>query len=156
MLFPTLLRWRLCGVLAACVIQFAPTAAAAADEARLPANVSRALREAAIPTGAVSAYVQDIGTRRPRLEFNDEQPMNPASLMKLVTTYAALDLLGPAFTWNTSAYANGSMQGDVLQGDLVLKGGGDPKLTIENLWLFVKNLRAHGLREGRGDLVLDH
>jgi D-alanyl-D-alanine carboxypeptidase/D-alanyl-D-alanine-endopeptidase (penicillin-binding protein 4) len=141
------------GLIAACAFG-APCAFG--EELRLPANVTRALREAAIPAGAVSAYVQEIGTKWPRLEVNDKQPMNPASLMKLVTTYAALDLLGPAFTWSTSAYANGSMQGDVLQGDLVLKGGGDPKLTIENLWLFVKNLRAHGLREVRGDLVIDH
>jgi len=84
--------------------------------------------------------------------------MNPASLMKLVTTYAALDLLGPAFTWKTAAYANGMLagaNGDVLDGDLVLKGGGDPKFTIENLWLFVRALRGRGLREIRGDLVLD-
>jgi D-alanyl-D-alanine carboxypeptidase/D-alanyl-D-alanine-endopeptidase (penicillin-binding protein 4) len=126
------------------------------QEQHLPASVARALREAAIPPASVSLFVQEVGGRRPRLEFNDEQPMNPASVMKLVTTYAALELLGPAFTWNTSAYANGSMQGDVLEGDLALKGGGDPKLTLENLWLFVKNLRAHGLREVRGDLVLDH
>src|SRR6202167_6336144 len=102
------------------------------EEQRLPATVARALREAAMPPASVSLFVQEVGGRRPRLEFNDEQPMNPASVMKLVTTYAALELLGPAFTWNTSAYANGSMQGDVLEGDLVLKGGGDPKLTLEN------------------------
>jgi D-alanyl-D-alanine carboxypeptidase/D-alanyl-D-alanine-endopeptidase (penicillin-binding protein 4) len=128
---------------------------ASAQEQRLPPAVARALREAAIPTTGVSLMVQEVGAKRARLEFNDQQPMNPASLMKLVTTYAALELLGPAFTWNTSAYLSGNMQGDVLDGDLVLKGGGDPKLTLENLWLFVRNLRAHGLREVRGDLVLD-
>jgi D-alanyl-D-alanine carboxypeptidase/D-alanyl-D-alanine-endopeptidase (penicillin-binding protein 4) len=128
---------------------------ASGQEQRLPPQVARALRDAAIPTTGVSLMVQEVGAKRARLEFNDQQPMNPASLMKLVTTYAALELLGPAFTWNTSAYLNGSMQGDVLNGDLVLKGGGDPKLTLENLWLFVRNLRAHGLREVRGDLVLD-
>jgi D-alanyl-D-alanine carboxypeptidase/D-alanyl-D-alanine-endopeptidase (penicillin-binding protein 4) len=132
------------------------TGAALGQEQRLPASVIRALHEAAIPTANVSLFVQEVGAKRPRLEFNDELPMNPASVMKLVTTYAALELLGPAFTWTTSAYANGNMRGDVLEGDLVLKGGGDPKLTLENLWLFVKNLREHGLREVRGDLVLDH
>jgi serine-type D-Ala-D-Ala carboxypeptidase/endopeptidase (penicillin-binding protein 4) len=127
--------------------------AAAAD--RLPPTVTRALRDAGIPLSGVAVFVQEAGAQRPRLEHNGAQPMNPASLMKLLTTFAALDLLGPAFTWNTSAWLNGTMQGDVLQGDLVLKGGGDPKLTIEDLWLFVRSLRARGLREIRGDLLLD-
>jgi D-alanyl-D-alanine carboxypeptidase/D-alanyl-D-alanine-endopeptidase (penicillin-binding protein 4) len=128
---------------------------ACAQEQRLPPSVTRALREAAIPASSVAVFVQEVGAKRPRLEVNPEQPMNPASLMKLVTTFAGLDLLGPAFTWNTSAYINGNVQGDVLAGDLILKGGGDPKLTLENLWLFVRSLRAHGLREVRGDLLLD-
>jgi D-alanyl-D-alanine carboxypeptidase/D-alanyl-D-alanine-endopeptidase (penicillin-binding protein 4) len=81
--------------------------------------------------------------------------MNPASTMKLLTTFAALELLGPSFTWKTEAYAAGTLQADVLQGDLVLRGSGDPKLTVENLWLMVKNLRARGVREIAGELVLD-
>jgi serine-type D-Ala-D-Ala carboxypeptidase/endopeptidase (penicillin-binding protein 4) len=138
-------------------LAFATTVAlpASAQEQRLPATVAKALREAAIPATSVALFVQEEGSKRARLEFNDEAPMNPASVMKLVTTYAALELLGPAFTWNTSAYANGNMHGDVLEGDLALKGGGDPKLTLENMWLFVKDLRARGLRVISGDLVLD-
>jgi D-alanyl-D-alanine carboxypeptidase/D-alanyl-D-alanine-endopeptidase (penicillin-binding protein 4) len=129
-----------------------------ADEHRIPAPVAQALAQAAIPPSSVAIFVQEVGSPRPRLEVNAAQPVNPASLMKLVTTYAALDLLGPAFTWKTAAYTNGMVQGangEVLDGDLVLKGGGDPKFTIENLWLFVRALRSRGLREIRGDLVLD-
>ena len=129
-----------------------------AQEHRIPAAVAQALNLAAIPPSSVAIFVQEVGSPRPRLEVNAAQPVNPASLMKLVTTYAALDLLGPAFTWNTAAYANGTVQGangELLDGDLVLKGGGDPKFTIENLWLFVRALRSRGLREIRGDLVLD-
>jgi serine-type D-Ala-D-Ala carboxypeptidase/endopeptidase (penicillin-binding protein 4) len=122
---------------------------------RLPPNVVHALHEAGIPPSSVAIFVQEVGAQRPRVEHNGAQPMSPASTIKLVTTFAALDLLGPAYTWSTAAYANGPMQGDVLQGDLVLKGGGDPKLTLENLWLFVRALRGRGLREIRGDLLLD-
>jgi D-alanyl-D-alanine carboxypeptidase/D-alanyl-D-alanine-endopeptidase (penicillin-binding protein 4) len=81
--------------------------------------------------------------------------MNPASTIKLVTTYAALELLGPAFQWVTEAYAAGALSDGVLAGDLVLKGRGDPKLTLENFWLLLRSLRGRGLREIRGDLVLD-
>jgi D-alanyl-D-alanine carboxypeptidase/D-alanyl-D-alanine-endopeptidase (penicillin-binding protein 4) len=81
--------------------------------------------------------------------------MNPASTMKLVTTYAALELLGPTYTWKTEAYAAGSLDSGVLNGDLILKGYGDPKFTLENFWLLLRRLRALGLREIHGDLVLD-
>jgi D-alanyl-D-alanine carboxypeptidase/D-alanyl-D-alanine-endopeptidase (penicillin-binding protein 4) len=75
--------------------------------------------------------------------------------MKLVTTYAALELLGPAYTWNTEIYATGTLQNETLAGDLVIKGYGDPKLTLENFWLMLRNVRARGIREIRGDIILD-
>ncbi len=81
--------------------------------------------------------------------------MNPASTMKLLTTYAALDLLGPAYTWKTEAYIDGELKNGVLYGNLILKGYGDPKFTIEQFWLWLSELRARGLHEIRGDLVLD-
>jgi D-alanyl-D-alanine carboxypeptidase/D-alanyl-D-alanine-endopeptidase (penicillin-binding protein 4) len=84
-----------------------------------------------------------------------ERAMNPASTIKLLTTYAALELLGPAYQWSTEAFAAGALKDGVLAGDLVLRGRGDPKLTIENFWLLLRGLRARGVREIRGDLVLD-
>ena len=108
-----------------------------------------------VPAEAVGLYVQEVGTAIPLLAWNAEQPMNPASTMKLLTTLAALEVLGPAHTWRTEVYADGALEGDVLEGDLVLKGSGDPKLDLENFWLLVKTLRGRGLREIRGDLVAD-
>jgi len=121
----------------------------------LPVPVAAALKTAGIPLASTAAFVQEVGSRLPRVSHNSTQAMNPASTMKLVTTFAALELLGPTFTWKTEVYAAGSMLADVLQGDLVLRGSGDPKLTVENLWLLVKNVRARGVREIAGDLVLD-
>jgi D-alanyl-D-alanine carboxypeptidase/D-alanyl-D-alanine-endopeptidase (penicillin-binding protein 4) len=122
---------------------------------RLPAPVARALKAAGVPPSAVAVVVQEVDARMPRVSFNADKPMNPASVMKLVTTYAALELLGPAYTWKTEAYVSGTMKDDVLEGDLVLKGYGDPKLGFEQFWLLLRQLRARGLREIRGDLVLD-
>lgn len=122
---------------------------------RLPAGVAAALKAAAIPASAVGIYVQAVGARKPSLSVNAERPLNPASTMKLMTSFAALDLLGPNFRWKTQAWTAASLNGDVLEGDLVLKGGGDPQLTLENLWLLVRSLRMRGLRHIRGDLVLD-
>ena len=123
--------------------------------ADVPAAVRQALRQAGIPDSSASIVVQDVGAARPDLAFNAGEPRNPASVMKLVTTYAALELLGPAFRWKTEAYLDGARRGDVLEGNLVLRGYGDPKLTYEGFWLMLRGLRARGLREIRGDLVLD-
>jgi D-alanyl-D-alanine carboxypeptidase/D-alanyl-D-alanine-endopeptidase (penicillin-binding protein 4) len=81
--------------------------------------------------------------------------MNPASTMKLLTTYAALDLLGPSYTWKTEAWIDGELKNGVLNGNLVFKGYGDPKFTIEQFWLWLSELRARGLREIHGDLIFD-
>jgi D-alanyl-D-alanine carboxypeptidase/D-alanyl-D-alanine-endopeptidase (penicillin-binding protein 4) len=126
---------------------------AAADV--LPPPIANALARAGIPQSTVGLFVQEVDATRPALAFNAGQAMNPASAIKLVTTLAALELLGPTFTWKTEAYLGAPLQGDALDGDLMLKGHGDPRLTIENFWLFVRSLRARGLREIRGDLVLD-
>ena len=130
---------------------FASSAAAAA----LPGAVTQLLKNAGIPLDSVAVEVREAGVHKPLLDLNAARPMNPASTMKLLTTYAALDLLGPAYNWKTEAYLDGEMKGDVLHGNLVLKGYGDPKFTLEQFWLWLRELRARGLREIRGDLVLD-
>jgi len=130
-------------------------AATLASAQPLPPPVELALKHAHIPLSGVAAYVRGVDSAGPLLSHNAAKAMNPASTMKLVTTYAALEQLGPAYTWKTEAYASGKLEGDVLHGDLILKGYGDPKLTLENFWMLLRKLRALGLREIRGDLVQD-
>jgi D-alanyl-D-alanine carboxypeptidase/D-alanyl-D-alanine-endopeptidase (penicillin-binding protein 4) len=123
--------------------------------AALPAGVAQAFRAEGIPLSAVSAYVQEIGSAAPIFSQQPARPMNPASTMKLVTTFAALELLGPDYRWRTEAYADGPVVGGTLEGNLVLKGFGDPKITIEQFQALVASLRATGLGTIRGNLVLD-
>ncbi|MBI3902175.1 MAG: D-alanyl-D-alanine carboxypeptidase/D-alanyl-D-alanine-endopeptidase [Nitrosomonadales bacterium] len=123
--------------------------------AALPPAVRDALQRAHIPLSGVGIEVRELSARKPLISINAQQAMNPASTMKLLTTCAALDLLGPAYTWKTEAYLDGELQDGVLNGNLILKGYGDPKFTIEQFWLWLSELRARGLREIRGDLVLD-
>ena len=127
----------------------------AATAAPLPAEVQAALVRANVPPEALAVVVQDVGGGRARLAWQAEKPMNPASLTKLVTTYAALDLLGPAWRWNTPVWLLGRVSDGVLDGDLVIKGSGDPKLVIERLWLMLRRVQQLGVREIRGDIVLD-
>lgn len=121
----------------------------------LPPTVQQELKKVGIPLNAVSIEVREVGKHGSLIALNTQRAMNPASTMKLVTTYAALDMLGPAYTWKTEAWLDGELKEGVLKGDLILKGYGDPKFTIEQFWLWLSELRARGLREIQGDLVLD-
>ncbi|TMH40994.1 MAG: D-alanyl-D-alanine carboxypeptidase/D-alanyl-D-alanine-endopeptidase [Betaproteobacteria bacterium] len=113
----------------------------------LPRPVRQGLRTAGVPASSVSAWVQEVGAPRPSVAARADTAMHPASVMKLVTTYAALELLGPAYRWKTETYVDGE--------DLFLRGYGDPNLNYESFWLLLRNLRGRGLRELRGDVVLD-
>jgi D-alanyl-D-alanine carboxypeptidase/D-alanyl-D-alanine-endopeptidase (penicillin-binding protein 4) len=121
----------------------------------LPQPVAHAFAEQHIPLAAVSVYVQELGTAHPAVSHQAGRPMSPASTMKLVTTFAGLGLLRPEYRWKTEAYADGKIEGDVLEGNLVLKGYGDPKITVEQFQDLISRLRATGLSTIRGDLIVD-
>jgi D-alanyl-D-alanine carboxypeptidase/D-alanyl-D-alanine-endopeptidase (penicillin-binding protein 4) len=123
--------------------------------AGLPEAISSAMHRAAIPDGAASFWVEGLDGAHLNLAINAERPMSPASTMKLVTSFAALELLGPAFTWKTRVYGSVPPINGVLLGDLYIRGGGDPKLVLEDLWLILGEVRARGVREIRGDIVVD-
>jgi D-alanyl-D-alanine carboxypeptidase/D-alanyl-D-alanine-endopeptidase (penicillin-binding protein 4) len=124
-------------------------------QAELPGSVSQALKSAGIPSDAVSVFVQQVDRDAPLIAHRADVAQNPASTMKLLTTYAGLDMLGPAYTWRTELYAAGNIAGDTLNGDLIIKGYGDPAMTLENFWDVLRALRMKGIREIKGDLVLD-
>jgi serine-type D-Ala-D-Ala carboxypeptidase/endopeptidase (penicillin-binding protein 4) len=130
----------------------APLFAAAAT---LSPEIAQALQRERIPLDAVSVLVQEAGSGTTRVSHNAQQPMNPASVMKLLTIYAALDELGPAYTWKTPVWLAGPIRGGVLDGNVHLQGRGDPKLTLERVWLALQRLRAMGVNEIRGDIVID-
>ncbi len=123
--------------------------------AELPETVRTVLDEAGLPHESVGLFVQDVSSDAPLLEFNADSAKNPASVMKLVTTAAALHTLGPDYRWTTAAYAGGPLNGDRLEGDLILKGYGDPLLDTEAFWTFLRRLRERGLQHVAGDLVID-
>lgn len=126
-----------------------------AAQAVLPAPVLQALKAADIPPSAISVVVQSVEGGPARISHRARQAMNPASVMKLVTTYAALDSLGPAYSWRTELFSTAVPRDGVLEGDLYIRGGGDPALTMEQFWLLLRELRSRGVRDIRGDLVTD-
>lgn len=123
--------------------------------AALPTPLAENLERLGIPESAVSLLVQPVDAEAPSHAHRPNAPMNPASLMKIVTTFAALERLGPAHVFRTEALALTPPAAGILAGDLYLRGSGDPKLTHERLWLLLRELRGRGIVEIRGDLVLD-
>lgn len=121
----------------------------------VPASVADVFSRAQVPIENVALVVKEVGAASPLVSYNADKPLNPASVMKLVTTYAGLELLGPAYAWKTEIFVTADIRNGSLNGDLVIRGTGDPKLTVERLWLLVKQLRERGLRNINGDLVID-
>jgi serine-type D-Ala-D-Ala carboxypeptidase/endopeptidase (penicillin-binding protein 4) len=121
---------------------------AAGAPAAIPNSITQVMTAQHLPSGSLSFVIIDPDTGRTVLSHNPDTPRSPASTIKTVTTYAALDMLGPAYVWQTRA--------STLGGDLFLQGGGDPYLTLERWWSFVQSIRAQGLKTIRGDIVIDN
>ncbi|MDP3700220.1 MAG: D-alanyl-D-alanine carboxypeptidase/D-alanyl-D-alanine-endopeptidase [Hylemonella sp.] len=129
--------------------------AALAREPALPPSVTQALARAKVPAEAVSVVVEEVGAAAPLLSHRANVPMNPASVMKLVTTLAALETLGPTWSWATPVYVEGAAREGTLYGNLYIKGQGDPKLVVERLWLLLRRVQGLDIRNIAGDIVLD-
>jgi len=141
----------LCLALAA--LGSAPQAGIAASE--LPPGVAGALESAQVASANSAIVVVPLDGGPLNLARNDAAAMNPASTMKLLTTYIALSTLGPDYRWRTQVLANHRPVNGRLDGDLIVRGSGDPSLVIERWWLLLTRLRALGVRDVGGDLVLD-
>ncbi len=133
----------------------APLCATAASAAEAPASVTQVIAAQAIPASAVSFVIIDVETGRVVVAHNPDTLRSPASTIKTVTTFAALDMLGPTYQWHTRALVRGTLAEGDLDGDLILQGGGDPYMTLERWWSFAHALRAKGLKSIHGDIVID-
>lgn len=140
----------------------APADTARVGHAELPAGILHTLQKAQVPPSAFSVQILPLpggplaaSAAPKRLSHHAQDSVNPASVMKLFTTYAALHLLGPDHIWRNRVYTEGSLRDGVLVGNLVVRGSGDPKLVVERLQELLAQVRAAGVREVRGDIVLD-
>lgn len=121
----------------------------------LPVPVRNALAFRSVPDDALSAYVEEIGTGNVLLAWNETRPRNPASVEKMVTTLVALDTLGPAYRWKTEVSLQGEIRDGTLDGDVLMKGYGDPYLVTERFWQLLREIRQLGVTRIKGDLLID-
>ncbi len=140
---------------------------------KLPAAVLQALAAAQLPPESLAVQVQALpGVREPEaklassasrpqawplphLAYQSQRPMNPASTMKLLSTYAAFDALGADFVWRTSVFVDGPIRGGVLRGNVIVQGGADPYLDLTRARALVAALQAKGIRHIEGDWLVD-
>lgn len=147
-------RWAYLVLLA--MIDAPPAHVAALPMMGPPAPVAQIIKAQGLPAGAVSFAIMDPESGRLIAGLNVDTPRSPASTIKTVTTFACLDSLGPAYVWHTRALVRGEVRNGVLDGDLILQGGGDPYMTLERWWSFARTLRAQGLKTIHGDIVIDN
>ncbi len=129
-----------------------------AHNLKLPAPVTAALHRAKVPVDALHVVIMETnGSQKTSAVLSHEatSSINPASLSKLATTIAALDLLGPTFVWRTPVYIDGPLRDGVLQGNVYVRGTGDPRLVVERIWLLMRRLQGLGIQKIQGDIVLD-
>jgi D-alanyl-D-alanine carboxypeptidase/D-alanyl-D-alanine-endopeptidase (penicillin-binding protein 4) len=124
-------------------------------KAELPVSIVSALKSANIPQQSVAIYVQAVDENSPTLSHNANASMNPASVMKLVTSNAALDLLTPAYRWKTEVFQEGIVSDGILNGNLIIKGYGDPSFNAQEFWRLLMSLQQAGIKEIKGDLIID-
>lgn len=143
------------------------TTPAAVAQGSLPLEIGRALARAGVPPESVAMVVAPLPPPpgavagaavlpTPRLAWRADAPMNPASVMKLVTTYAGLDMLGPGYFWKTRVFTQGYVKDGVLNGNLLIQGSGDPKLVLERLHDLMRAIQDKGVRSVNGDILLDN
>jgi len=129
--------------------------AGAAEENDLPQPVRHILDIRKVPHDTLSVYVQDVDSGEAIIRWQDEVPRNPASTMKLLTTLVGLDVLGPTYQWTTDVFVLGEISDGHLDGDLLIKGHGDPFLVTERVWQMLRLVRQAGIHEIDGNLLID-
>lgn len=122
----------------------------------LPTAVTKILTKNKIPKDSLSVYIQEFDSTDPLVALNTKTPRNPASVIKLLTTYAGLQILGPNYNWETHVHLDGKLRNGTLDGDLIIEGRGDPFLVRETFWHLLFTLRNRGLQHIKGDLLIDN
>jgi len=153
----------LLGCLALCVQAQKPELQAQENALQyIPKSVALSLEKNQIPKEAISISVVEIKQARPgkvsaktELDWRSKEAMNPASTMKLLTTLAGLDMLGPQYRWRTNLYTDGLIRQGTLKGNIYLQGTGDPKLIPEELAKMMKALQSLGIQKIDGNLFFD-
>lgn len=122
----------------------------------LPSGINGIIGKSGIPKKDISIYIKEAGnSKRVVASLNAEKTRTPASVVKVLSTYAAVLKLGFDYRWPTKFYSSGNIKGGVLHGDLLIKGFGDPTLSNKDLSEIVAHIKAKGIRKITGNIIMD-
>lgn len=122
---------------------------------RFRRKIEGALPEKKIRDLEIGIAVQSLETGDWLYEKDADTKLIPASVSKVFTAYTALKKLKPTAVFSTRVYTTGTLKDGLLTGDVYLRGGGDPSLTSERMWMLVNELKRSGIRAIEGNMVAD-
>lgn len=117
--------------------------------------INKILNRAELSKENYSLYIKNISKQNLVFSYNEQKAFNPASVMKLVTTYAGLQLLGPQFQWKTEVLYKGAIKNKHLYGNLIIKAYGDPTLTYADLSEIIEKVQQQGILHIHGNVIFD-
>lgn len=133
----------------------APTVAEPTGRDALRIDLDEILADPRLDGSHAGVVVRDPETDELLYSRQARSRATPASNAKLLTSAAALETLGPDFRFHTSVLTSGQQQGNVLHGDLYLRGTGDPTMLAADYNRLAERVAATGIREVQGRLLTD-
>jgi D-alanyl-D-alanine carboxypeptidase/D-alanyl-D-alanine-endopeptidase (penicillin-binding protein 4) len=124
-------------------------------EGELPEDLSKAIKSAGFNHKGIGLFIQKVDDAKPLISFQADTPLNPASVIKLITTAASLGILGPGYRWTTEVFYTGTIDGNTLNGNLIFRGNGDPYMTPERFWRLLNTVSIFGIKSIAGDVIVD-
>ena len=129
---------------------------ASTNKERLTNQIDIILAKNEIKKANLSVSLQNVSHDNPLISINSQQQRHPASVIKIITTLGALEILGPNYYWETLFFTDGIVIGNKLKGNLFIKGKGDPFLSIEDIWKIVYEFRKLGILHVEGKVFIDN
>ncbi|MCK5716856.1 MAG: D-alanyl-D-alanine carboxypeptidase/D-alanyl-D-alanine-endopeptidase [Thiomargarita sp.] len=121
----------------------------------LSQKINEILRNSCLDSKQTSINITSIPNRKNLYAYNANTPLRPASVQKIITSAAALHYLTPEYRFKTTLLHTGQRKGNTIFGNLIIRGGGDPRLSTKILWHLISQLKASGITRITGKLIID-
>jgi len=122
----------------------------------LPQSIKNIITKSTIKSSDISIYIKEVGPKgKVLVSHNARTSRTPASVIKVLSTYAAILKLGFDYRFPTKFYTQGRISNGVLQGDIIVKGFGDPTLDSKDLSKIVAKVREKGIKKITGNIIID-
>ena len=149
----TIRRIRLLSFALLCAMCMSLTSVAMAQS--LTEQIDAILKAPALAHGLQGVCIKSLKTGQTLYERNADNNMIPASNFKLLASSTSLEQFGPDYTFKTEVYTTGKIENGVLNGNIILKGGGDPVLLTKDVTDLAKQIKTAGITQISGDIIAD-